>query len=110
MDDEHEARAGSAHRPLEHLLVPIRISKCSDGTAANKNLDADRFALFVIDELHFGQSEKHRLPIVEFVLHFAAATDDLLRRNAVRLFGKATHELNATARNDESFEFVCAQI
>src|SRR5262245_47607324 len=110
MDDEDEARTRSAHRPFKHLLVAVGITESSDRSAANENLNTDWLALFVIDELHFGQSQKLRLPIVDFVLHFAAATNHLLRRNAVRLFGKATHKLNAAARNDKGLESVCAQI
>src|SRR6266498_1720754 len=110
VDDEDEACARSSHCPLEHLLIAIGIPKCRNRSAANESFNTDRLALFVINELHFGEPQKHRVPITNFVLHFAAATDDLLRRNPVRLFGKATHELDATAGYDESCEAVCTQI
>src|SRR5256885_1417883 len=110
VDDEHEARIRPAHRPLEHLLVAVGIPKCRDRSPTNENLNTDWLALFVIDELHFGQSQKQRLSISDFVFHFAAATNDLLWRNAVRLFGKATHKLDPAARYDESLEIICPQI
>src|SRR4029077_876423 len=110
VDDEHEARARSAHRPLKHLLIAIGIPKCRDRSPANESLDTDWLALFVIDELHFGQSQKQRLSTSDFVFHFAAATNDLLWRNAVRLFGKATHKLDPAARYDERLVIICLQI
>src|SRR5215469_5324966 len=110
MHDQGKALARVSRSPFQHLLITIGISECSDWPATNKYLNADWLSLFVIDKLHFGQSQQLWFPIPDVVLHFAAAADDLLRRNAVSLFGKATHELNAATGHNERLEAGGTQI
>ena len=64
----------------------------------------------VVDELNVGQLQQYGRAVAQLEPQFAGAADDLLGRNAVGLFGKGTHELDAPSGNDEGFEAIRAQI
>src|SRR5437868_10606775 len=106
MDVKTKARARTGSRPLEHLQVAVGISERGDGTAADVHLDANGFARFVVNELNFGWLPEYRLAVAQLELQFAGAADDLLRRNAIDLVRKSAHKLDATAGDDEGFEFI----
>src|SRR6266550_662177 len=110
MHEHHQARAVASLRPLQHLLIAVRVAERGDGTAADVRVDTDWFAGLVVDEVHFRQPHEYRLAIAHFILRLDAAAYDLLRRDAVNLVRPRTHKLDAAAGNDEGLETVCAQI
>src|SRR5262249_20113416 len=110
MNKRHESCAASCRGPFQHLLVAVGVAESKNRTTTNERFNPNRLALFVVDELHSGQSQEEGLPIADFIFHFAAAADDLLRWNAVTVFGETAHELDAAAGNDERFESVRAHV
>src|SRR5205823_9827570 len=52
----------------------------------------------------------HGLAVAHFIFRFDAAPDDLFGRDAIYLLRPRTHELNATARDDEGLETIRSQI
>src|SRR5947208_8403477 len=111
MNETHETRAVSRSRPFEHLFVAVGVAKGEDGTAADERVDPFRFARPVIDEQDLRLAQELRLSISgELISGDGRGANYLLRRNAVALVGEDSHELHATARNDEGLEVVGAQI
>src|SRR5262245_748730 len=100
----------SLRGPLQHLQVAIRVAESKDWVPTNESVDADRFARAVVDELDFRFFEEQRLAVVPFVFDDAAATDDLLRRNSVRLLNPRPHEFDTAARDDERLKSIRAQV
>src|SRR5260221_2715716 len=107
---EAETRALAGGGPLQHLQVAVRIAERRDGPAADEFLDAEGFALLVVDEIHRGQLHDDGLAFAHLELLLARAADDLLGRNAVDLLGEGADELHAAAGDDEGLEAVRAQI
>ena len=67
-------------------------------------LDADRFSVLVVDEIHFGQPNKNGHPVAHFILRLNTAADDLLGRDAVNLLTPGSHELDALAHDWRTLE------
>src|SRR5262245_10977746 len=110
MHEQPEAHTIPSRRPLEHLLVPIRITKGGNRTAADMRIDADRLSYFVIDEVDFLKTNEDRLSAPHLILRDDTAADNLLRRDAVHLLCPGPHEFDAAPRDYESLEPIRAQI
>jgi len=105
VDDEDEACARSSHCPLDHLLIAIGIPKCRNRSAANESFNTDRLALLSSMNCTSG-SLKSTGSHHEFRTSFCCCYRRPAAAESVRLFGKATHELDPAAGHDESFEAV----
>ena len=95
MHEHHQPRSVASLRPLQHLLIAIRVAERGDGPATDVRVNADRFSGLVVDEVNLGQPHENRLAVAHFILGLDAAADDLFGRNAVDLFRPRTHELDA---------------
>src|SRR3954452_24032481 len=92
--------------PFEHLAIAIRVAERHHGPAANELVDADGLAGAIVDEINLRFFEKLRLAVAHLVFDNTAAADDLLRWNSINFWDPRTHELDATARDNESFELL----
>ena len=92
-----QAKTGSVTGscPLQDLQVTIGVAKRRDWSSPNVAVDADGLANVVVDEVNFRETNKDRFAVAHFELRFDTAVDDLLRRDAVGLFGKQPQELNS---------------
>src|SRR5262249_60982400 len=110
MDIEAEPRPIAGGCPLKHLQVTVRVAERGDGPSANMHLDADRLALPVIDEVDFGETNQHRLPVPHLELGPNARANDLLGRDAINPLAENTHELYAARGDDKRLEAVFTTI
>ena len=94
MHEHHQPRAIACPGPLQHLLIAIRVTERGDRAAADVRVDADWFASLVVNKVHLRQPHEDGLAVAHFKLQFAAAADDLLRRNGVALVGET--RMNST--------------
>ena len=65
--------------------------------AADVTVDRKRQALLVVDQVDFWETKDDRLAVTELKLRLNATADELLGRNAVKLFGQDTQKLNAAS-------------
>src|SRR4029453_5261719 len=83
--------------PFEHLEVAIRVAERGERPAADDLVDADGLSSLVIDKIDFRQPHEHGRVAAELVFDLRAASDHLLRRNAVDALDPRAHELDAAA-------------
>src|SRR5690606_12144923 len=111
VNDHREPFAVASHRPLQHLKVPIGIAEGGDRPPPDEGLDANRFALLVVYELHRWKLHEHgAVALPRFEAQYAVTSDDLLWRNTVRFFCERAHELRAASGDDERLEAVGTQV
>src|SRR5262245_48735008 len=58
MDDTHEPRALAGRRPLEHLLIAVRVAEREHGPPADELLDVHWLAGAVVDEVDLRLAEE----------------------------------------------------
>src|SRR5262245_11280637 len=63
MDDAHEPRALAGRRPLEHLLVAVRVAEREHGPPADELLDVHRLAGAVVDEVDLRLAKQRGLTV-----------------------------------------------
>src|SRR5215471_5488460 len=84
--ERHESRAGAPRRPLEHLLIAVRVPKREDRATADELLNRGRLSRPVVYELDVGLSCERWLTVRHAVFRHERSADDLLRRDAVDTF------------------------
>ena len=91
-----KSRSVSRHRPLQHLQIPVGISKRCERAAADVLMDTDWFACLVVYEIHFWQSNQSRFAVAGLEFCLDATANHLFGRNTVNGFSPWTHKLNPT--------------
>src|SRR5688572_15316436 len=56
--DQAQSRAAAGRRPLEHLKIAVGVAESDGRSATDELLDADRLALFVVDEINHRQFDE----------------------------------------------------
>src|SRR5262245_51697500 len=98
MYEAHERGARAAGRPLEHLLIAIRVPKRENRATADVLLDGDRLAGSVVDELELRLARERRPAVfLDAELRHERGADDLLRWDAVHTFTPSAYELHRSA-------------
>src|SRR5207237_5317077 len=110
MDVHANPRARSRASPLQHLQVPVGIAESRDRAPADRFLDRYRLGSLVVDEIDLGEIMDRRFRSVGIETKLAAASNDLLGRNSVQVFGKGANEFDGTAGDDVRLEAMFAQI
>ena len=113
VDEEGEARAEggvAGGGVLEHLEVAVGVAEGHDGAFSDDAVDGLGFAGAVVDEFDFGFLDEEGGVAAHLEGRDAAAADDLFGRDAVGLLGKAAHEFDTAAGDDEGFEAVRAEV
>jgi hypothetical protein len=98
-----ELRAVRAPR-RQHLKIAVRVSERRKWTSPDPGLDAHWLALLVVDQIDLRELDEDGPSVAQFELQLAAASDNLLRRDAVDALRPGTHELDAAARHDVGLE------
>src|SRR5262245_28659041 len=95
MNKQHQPGTFPARRPLKHWQVAIRIPKRGERSPADMVLNANRFALPVVQKIELWQFHQNGLPISQLEFQLSTAANHLFRRHSVDLLRPRSHELNA---------------
>src|SRR5262249_45820671 len=106
MHEAHEAQTAAGGCPLQHLVVAVGVAESKQRPPANKFVDVDWLAGFVVDEVDLWQAYEYWLAVAQLELRFASATNDLFGRNAVHFLRPHAHKLHATAGHNVGLEAI----
>src|SRR5262245_6164667 len=68
MDDAHEPRTGTGGRPLQHLVIAVRVAEREYGTMTDELVDAGGLAWAVVDEIDLRQAHQRGFAVLHLEL------------------------------------------